>query len=232
MNHDTLDLKGQHFDYNNTTSFGDYRIEIAQDSDPLNPRTDDDNLGQMLCWHPRYTLGDENDYSEPNEFFHQESGLYEDYATYALSDEQLNKCIETVEKNGVMLPLFLYDHSGITMSTSRFSGGWDTGQVGIIYISKAEIIKEYGGKYLTKALRERVELYLESDVKVYDYYLTGSVYGYNITKIDDDGEEEDIDSCWGYMGYHTDDDGYMLSVIRDAIQYDITNSSQQLEMTL
>ena len=232
MNHDKLDLKEQHFNYNSTTSFGDYRVEISQDSDPLNPRVDYDNLGQMLCWHRSYNLGDEHNYSSPNEFFHDESGLYPDENTDFLTDTEMSHCMATVENNGVLLPLFLYDHGGITMSTGAFSCPWDSGQVGVIYISKTDILKEYGGKYLTKNLRERVTSYLISDVKVYDYYLTGSVYGYNITKVDDDGEEEDIDSCWGYMGYHTDDDGYMLSVIRNAIQYDITNSSQQLEMTL
>ena len=36
----------------------------------------------------------------------------------------------------VILPLYLYDHSGITISTRPFSCPWDSGQVGWIYASK------------------------------------------------------------------------------------------------
>ena len=32
-------------------------IEIEQDPDPMNPRTEYDNLGTMICCHKRYNLG-------------------------------------------------------------------------------------------------------------------------------------------------------------------------------
>lgn len=34
-------------------------LKILRDEDPLNPRTDWDNLGTMALFHKRYTLGDE-----------------------------------------------------------------------------------------------------------------------------------------------------------------------------
>jgi hypothetical protein len=37
---------------------------------------------------------------------------------------------------------------------------------------------------------------LIGEVKTYDDYLTGNVYGYKV--IDEQGNEED--SCWGYYG--------------------------------
>ena len=43
------------------------------------------------------------------------------------------------------LPLYLYDHGGITMSTNPFSCPWDDGgQVGWIYASKQKFIDETG----------------------------------------------------------------------------------------
>lgn len=232
MDHDTLNIDELDIEYCDTTTFGDYEISVEPDQDPINPRTDWDQLGTMICWHNRYNLGDEHDYSSHNDFYHQESGLYPDKDYDRLSEEQLQKCADKVYQNGVILPLYLYDHSGITMSTTVFSCPWDSARVGLIYISKEKILKEYGGKSLTKKLRKRVEEYLESEVKIYNYYLTGSVYGYNITKTDSDGEEIDIDSCWGYFGHSTDDGGYMVSVIKDAIKYDITQSSQQMEIVI
>lgn len=97
------------------------------------------------------------------------------------------------EKGTVILPLYLYDHSGITMSTSSFSCGWDSGQVGWIYITKQQIEAE---GWTT----EQAKKYLEGEVETYDNYLTGNVYGYKVIKEDEDGDEEDLDSCWGYYG--------------------------------
>ncbi len=52
--------------------------------------------------------------------------------------------MDIVEKYYVILPLYLYDHSGITMNTSGFHCNWDSGQVGWIYASKKTFIDETG----------------------------------------------------------------------------------------
>ena len=164
-----------------------YLIEIYPEDSPSSPR-EWDNLGTMVCFHRRYTLGDKHDYS------------FRDYNSW----DEMEKAIIKNENVGVILPLYLYDHSGITMNTTGFSCGWDSGQVGFIYISKEKILKEYGGKIVTKKLKERVEGYLKSEVNTYDQYLTGDVYGYKVFKLEtcDKGCEhrEEIDSCWGYYG--------------------------------
>ena len=48
---------------------------------------------------------------------------------------------KVISEKYLMLPLYLYDHSGLAMSTESFSGRaphaeWDSGQVGWIYVSK------------------------------------------------------------------------------------------------
>ena len=85
---------------------GNYKIKIIPDSEPMNPREEFDHLGTMICFHRRYTLGDKHNMSleEAQEFFYG-------------------------SKDVIGLPLFLYDHSGITMSTSVFSCPWDSVQV-------------------------------------------------------------------------------------------------------
>jgi len=150
-----------------------YVINIYQDEFPENPR-EWDNLGTMVCFHSRYNLGDKHDFSDSDELL--------DY----LKDNKV-----------VQLPLYLYDHSGITMQTSSFCDYFDSGQVGIIFVTYETLRKEYGWKYITKARKERIILYLTDEVKTYDQYLTGDIYGYQvICKYCN----EIIDSCWGFFG--------------------------------
>jgi hypothetical protein len=82
------------------------------------------------------------------------------------------------------------------MSCSPFSCPWDSGQVGYIYITREKIRSEYSAKRISKKLLERVRGYLVGEVKTYDMYLTGDVYGYTV----EDSEGNDVDSCWGFFG--------------------------------
>lgn len=61
-------------------------------------------------------------------------------------DERL---LKVISEKYIVLPLYLYDHSGITMNTTGFSCPWDSGQVGWIYASKEDALKEFGGKSFT-----------------------------------------------------------------------------------
>jgi hypothetical protein len=122
----------------------------------------------MVCWHRRYNLGDE---------------------------QNSNPVRDMVQS--LYLPLFLYDHSGITMKTTPFSCQWDSSHVGWIYVTKENIRKEYGIKKITKKVKEMVYRILISEVEEYDQYLNGEVYGFIIT---DDETGEEIDSCWGFYG--------------------------------
>lgn len=149
-----------------------YKIKLYPDEDPADPRKEWDNAGTMVCWHRRYTLGDEQPKCSPNEWM----------------EEHKN------EREFLVIPLYLYDHSGITMRTGPFSCPWDSGQVGWIYISRERIHKEWGkGPQAWKKARAC----LESEVKVYDQYLTGDVYGYVI----ENRSGEHVDSIWGYYGH-------------------------------
>ena len=166
---------------------GNYLIEVIQENDPQSPR-EWDNLGKMICFHGRYDLGDKHDYRS------------NDYSGW----EEQRKDIEKKENVCVMLPLYLYDHSGITMNTTGFSCRWDSGQVGWIVVSKEQVRKEYGVKRINKKLIEKVTNILENEVKIYDQYLTGDVYGYRISKITEcelgHEHKEEVDSCWGFYG--------------------------------
>lgn len=131
-----------------------YIIKVFMDDCAENPR-EWDNLGTMVCWHRSYNLGDKHDYSEPRDFLTDlasenitdEERYYldeDEYECDKFEDVNFDELLELVKKTNIILPLYLYDHSGITMSTSGFSCPWDSGQVGWIYCSKEKFIKETG----------------------------------------------------------------------------------------
>ena len=178
-------LKTLIMEHTNETRNGNYITRTYHDDSPECPRSWD-NLGTMVCFHNRYNLGDKHNYNS------------NDYNGW----DEMEKEIIKREDVGVILPLFLYDHSGITMNTTGFSCNWDSGRVGFIFISKEKMLQEYGGKIVTQKLKDRVEGYLKSEVETYDQYLTGDVYGYKVFKVEN-GEEEELDSCWGFYGEDT-----------------------------
>ena len=110
-----------------------------------------------------------------------------------------------VSENVLVKPLYLYDHSGISISTGSFVGRaphaeWDSGKVGYIHMDKETAVRELldlsgdKPKPLTdKTWKTRAEEYMDAEVREYDNYLTGKVYGYQTFE----GLDE-VDSCWGF----------------------------------
>lgn len=172
----------------NTIKEGKYLLEIYPDNNPSDPRGND-NLGTMICFHSRYKLGDKHEYNHNH---------YNGW-------DEMKEAIIKKEKVHTILPLFLYDHSGITMSTSSFNDRWDSGQVGFIFISKAKVKKE-------KIDESKVGEYLKGEVETYDQYLTGDVYGYKLFEVSTCNKgcehKEELESCCGYYGQEScEEDG-------------------------
>ena len=194
-----------------TIDYKNYSIEVHYDEDPSNPR-DWDNLGTMVLFWNRYNLGDEK--TDPT-------------GEYKMSKEEAQEFCN--RKDIISLPIFVYEHSGITIRTSNagypFNDRFDAGCGGYIYITKEKIRKEYGWKNITKKRAEQIAKYLEGEVETYDEYLTGQVYGF-ICK-DENGEEIDEGSCWGFLGYDLKESG-LLSEAKCTVTADITHKATEL----
>lgn len=76
-----------------TIDYKGYTIKIYSCEDPPNPRVEWDNLGTMVAFHNRYTLGD-----------------YEKKLSRAFTVESLQRFVE--REDVIALPLYLYDHGG------------------------------------------------------------------------------------------------------------------------
>lgn len=156
---------------------GNLRLKIEQDTDAEDPRKYD-HFGVMYCWHRRYILGDVQPSEAPNDWVNEHQKHFD----------------------AVILPLYLLDHSGITMSVTPFSCSWDSGQVGWIVGCKNDParLKEYG---LLGATDEKIRKRLQSEVEEYDQYLTGDVYYWAAEKrCAACGAWEHVDSCGGFYG--------------------------------
>ncbi len=193
-----------------------FNIQIRADEypEPFNPRIDIDNLGRMVCFHSRYDLlGDEPRYESPKHFLMDvltQFGEGEDKIDEDWYDEDfIAKYLGKLQKYAIALPLYLYDHSGITMNTTGFCCPWDSGQVGWIYVSKEAVKREWGWKKLTKKRIRKIEGILRSEVETYDYYLTGDIYGYTIEAKENQKEITCDDSCWGFYGYDHEKSGLL-----------------------
>lgn len=202
-----------------------YALMVQPDDILISPREVDEHFGTMVCFHPRYALGDHHNHMDKDDFLremyldtvgHDEAGMkrYERMVNIVSSrfrhgpkteeraiDEAMQKVIS---EKYLMLPLYLYDHSGLAMSTESFSGRaphaeWDSGQVGWIYVSKEDALKEFDADKMTGAIRQKADALMRSEVAAYDSYLRGECYGFELYK---NGELSD--SCWGFMGNFSD----------------------------
>jgi len=227
MQYNLEELESLNIDQFGETTFGNYTINVQPDDMSESPR-EWENLGTMVYWHRNYILGDVDGSKEYGEYSTQ-CNFWIELAGIEDEGQELNMehVMELARERNVILPLYLYDHSGITMNTGGFSCPWDSGQVGFIYVSKETIRKEFGAKRISKQMVEKVEGYLRNEVKTFDDYITGNVYSYNIVRTDSDGEEIDIDSCCGFLG---DPEDYMFKEIKTYIKLDIEATPQQAEL--
>jgi hypothetical protein len=191
-----------------------YTIKVETEDDPCNPRTEWYNIGTMVCFHGNYNLGDDKKELSTGEVLkHSNFKSWQDMIDH----------VNRVEGGIIWLPLYLYDHSGITISTTGFrhidSAQWDWGQVGFIYVTKKKARGEYIWKGITAARTEKVLEALRSEVETYDQYLTGDVYRYTVIK--PDGEEGD--SCGGFFGSDNEKSG-LLENAQNSIDCEIKHT--------
>ena len=173
-----------------------YTIKYEREEYPQSPIDDFDLYGTICCAHRRHTLGH---VQLPNNLTYAEA-IGQEILT--LPPER--NLMKALNKAAVWLPLYLYNHSGLSISTRSFYGRahhaeWYSGVVGFIYITLEDIKKESGNhdwKLITAKRRKQVEDRLRTTVEIYDGYLSGNIWNYAIA----DPNGKDIDESNSYYG--------------------------------
>lgn len=138
--------------------------------------------------------------------FPKEGNLYID------EYEDINEQIEKYEKQGYwILPVYAYEHGGITISLGSFCDSWDSGLLGWVYcdekLRKQENIET----------EEQFYDLAKNEIKMYDKYLQGDcydVYGYCVE------DKEELEPLHGY--YPVEDYNYE-ECIKEFFSYNSIN---------
>lgn len=123
----------------------------------------DTNMSKMICFHKKYELGDEHNFKTPSEF--------------------IKWYKENKDKVAYIMPLYLLDHSILSISTEDFHNPWDSGQVGYVYILK-DTLKQHN--MAGCGYKECMDM-IETEVEEYDKWLCGypQYFSFEITDEDD-----------------------------------------------
>ncbi|MCG9575476.1 hypothetical protein L1D14_04415 [Vibrio tubiashii] len=194
-----------------TVEIGNYSIQVeaSQFFQDSNPRQDE-NLSMMAFSHRRYTLGDtgvtetlESVLDDVLQRYDVDASEY-DGCGYSLDERVQNKMrlLPAEHINHVLImPVYMYDHSGITISLSPFSCSFDSSIIGWVFTTP-EHLNGFGHTFKDfscQSDREKVAQWIESDIKTYDAYLKGDVYEFTI--LDRNGYV--VDSYGHFFGDHT-----------------------------
>lgn len=169
-----------------TKEINGFKVEIKNVCDANDNPRDWDNLGTMVLFHKRYDVVNETSLD------------HKDYKGWG----ELRSAITKTYGPSLIIPVYMYDHSGIALNTTGFECPWDSGQLGYIFITHSRICSEYGRKRVSKRLLDMISSFLNEEVKIYSQYINGEVYGYVISK-----DDEVVDSCFGFYGSDFDSNG-------------------------
>lgn len=159
---------------------GGLRLTIDYDGFTGSPR-DWNNIWSLSCVHKRHELGDADCRLDLNDF-----GGWEECGQ-ALRDK-----FDIVE----MVPLYMTDHSGVSLSITNPRNNWDSGQIGFAFLTE-EKQKELIENYDSTNLRETALGVLKTELNEYEAYLNGESY---VVKKEDVTTGEELDSVSGFYG--------------------------------
>ncbi len=158
-----------------TIKIKDYPVKIYLEDWTENPREWADS--STLCTaHRNYGFGGVA-------LSHTCTSLHDAFRHH-LQDEGLT------ERDIICCDVYLYEHSGIALSTAPFSCSWDSGQLGYIYEKRSDIRAEFDVKRISPQLEQIIFDRLDSEIETLGYWANGEVYYYEV-----EGE-----ICGGFFG--------------------------------
>lgn len=99
------------------------------------------------------------------------------------------------DKDIIIVPVYAYIHSGISLSTKRFNDKWDSGIFAVAYLKKSENPERFDviSKELSIGIND-----LSLEVSQMQDYLNGEVY--SVERLDNESQES-LDYCDDIYGF-------------------------------
>lgn len=120
---------------------------------------------------------------------------------------------EYLKSSRVSLPVYVLDHSGISVSTSPYNSRWDSGLIGYICVTDDDAREKLLGKdeeVPLAEIRKRAEAVLQGEVETLDQYMSGEMYYFTVE--DENGVV--VDNCEELYGLD-----YTEEVLMDSLKY-------------
>jgi len=172
-------------------------LKVFQDDSSDSPRRWD-NLSKMIFIGNYSHLGDNHD-------FHGEHESFEAHQKHIVKQMDV----------AIILPVYAYIHSGMTISLTPFNCRWDSGKLGWVVVTKEAIRENWGIKNVTKKYIDKTIDIVRGEIKTLDQYISGDVYGFQVC--DENGEVED--SCWGFYGYDIKENGILEYLSNEDVEF-------------
>lgn len=181
-----------------------YRLDVVYDECPESPRKWD-NICKILSQRGNWNIGDESYDADT-------------------ANAKLKKLL--ANPNVYVKPIYMYDHSGQTISLTPFVDPWDSGICGFIYVDRATIENKTANTITDGNWIDIANQIMQDEIDIYDDFIRGAVYGFRLYRIDNvlhynktteeewESEElEEVDSCFGYYGYNIQKNGLLADAL-------------------
>lgn len=170
-------------------------FSLNYDGDVDNPRSEDYNLTHFVIESNKYSTGECQD--KVNDVLRKVAKAL-GFAVYDRTNRELIEAFLQSKNKQIgryieIQPLYVYDHSGVTYSTSPFSCRWDSGQVGWVFTTRYDY-ENFGLK--EKFNPESAQKKIQGEVEHWDHYAQGDTYYFTVE--DQDGDV--LESVGGFIG--------------------------------
>lgn len=210
-------------------------IRLIKDDDP--EAEEDDYILQTWCsWRTAFNHGP----AHWEDAYQIKKDYAFDYIVDLLTDAH---CVKLLRPHMEILPLSVYEHTGLTMYVGDPTGDFDSGYAGFIYVTKEEAFDNFGAT--EENWREIADERMEDSVETYADFLEGDVYEYVVydsvdypaeihhevvtnektgeitsdrtwkTDAHTEWEEDEEGWCGGYFGYDHEKSGLLDQLPND-----------------
>jgi hypothetical protein len=145
-------------------------------------------------------------------------------------DNSINDEAKQYIKDYYIFGLNAYIHSGVSLSlgfhmkpknAKDYSySDWDTSNLGLVFVSKKEVKTKNQAEKLAQGL-----------IDEWNAYLSGSIYGYTIKKIDDIEGKGETGGCWGFVGYDNEKSG-LLESAKGEIDFEVKQDKEKNKIAI